>query len=221
MDSKDFEEIRELQVQHARIAISAVLQNIYEWGMKAKPKHIVELGVSKETLANKVLTMIAKRFDSTFISCDLFDFNTVNSYSKWFFVQAHDIDFAKVYLEYCASIGAGPWIDLLFVDTDEKYLHTKEEIKFWYPFLENRCMVMWRCTNLKKELIYPGGLKTNLGWDNQRGVIRALEEYHKTTFNEGIEFEQKLMDQIALSGFWEMKHYPWGAGLTILRRGYV
>jgi hypothetical protein len=216
MDSTDFEEIRTIQRKYPKIAISSVLPYIYEWGIKAAPLHIVELGVSKEALANKVLTLVAEKFDSTFISCDLYDFETVNSYSKWHFVQAHDIEFAKGYWEFCASIGIGPWIDLLFIDTDEKYPHTKEEIEHWYPFLEKKCTVMWRCTNLKKELIYPGGIKTNLGWDNERGVVRALEEHYKWKIPEECEIDGIWRDPQGID--WEIHHYPWGAGLTVLRR---
>ncbi len=211
--SADLKIVKELQVEFARIAISAVLPQIYQWGMVSEPKHIVELGVSKEALANKVLTLIAKRFGSTFLSCDLYDFKNVNSYEKWMFIKGHDIGFSKNYVEDCKSMGIDHRIDLLFIDTDELYPHTKQEIHCWYPFLNHKSTVMWRCTNLKKELVYPGDLRTNLGWNNERGVIRALEEYHQTSFDEGVEFVRQV-------GMWEVIHYPWGAGLTILRRGY-
>ena len=202
----DLEQIEKLQVKYARIAISTVLLYIYEFGMMARPKIIVELGVSKEALANRVLEMVARRFNSIFVSCDLYDFKHVCSYEKWHFVQSDDITFGKHF-----SIKSD--IDLLFIDTDELYPHSGQEIETFFPLLNERCTVMFRCTNLKKELTYENGAKTHLGWDNQRGVIRAIEEYLGDKFDESHLFLKIVRD-------WEVIHYPWGAGITILRRGY-
>ncbi|MCJ7747943.1 MAG: class I SAM-dependent methyltransferase [Desulfobacterales bacterium] len=200
-------QVKEIQAKYPQIAIYAMLPYIYEFGMMAEPKFIVELGVSKEALANKVLEIVARRFNSDFISCDLYDFGSVCKYEKWIFVQSDDIRFGKFLLEDKDKV------DLLFIDTDELYPHTKEEIETFFPRLNDPCTVMFRCTNLRKELVYQDGVKTHLGWDNQRGVIRAIEEYLEESFDESNQFQKVVKD-------WEVIHYPWGAGLTVLRRGY-
>jgi hypothetical protein len=76
---------------------------------------------------------------------------------------------------------------------------------------------MFRCTNLKKRLAYEDGSSTNLGWDNDRGVIRVIENILDMDLDENREF---LLRSVSGSdGFlYDVDHYPWGAGLTILRR---
>jgi hypothetical protein len=97
------------------------------------------------------------------------------------------------------------------IDTDELYDHVKQEIEYYFPLLAPSCTVMFRCTNLQKTLYYPDGTSTSYGWDNNRGVIRALEDYFKTRFTEKFEFTACIDD-------WLIEHKPWGAGLTTLRR---
>jgi hypothetical protein len=204
-------EIETLAVKNQRLAIHTSLKDIYREACEVAPRLIVELGVSKEALANKVLVRVAELFDSVFISCDLYDFTDACKYSQWYFVQAHDLDFAKVFGEYCASIGVNPEIDLLFIDTDELYPHTLQEIEAWFPYLARFGTVMWRCTNLQRRLIYEDGSSTNLGWNNERGVIRAIEEYLGEKFDETILFNHPVKD-------WRVRHWPWGGGLTIMSR---
>lgn len=198
----EFSKIKDL---YPGIAITAVLSYILKWGMMAMPKRIVELGVSKEALANKVLQLVAERWWADFHSCDVYDYSKVCRYDRWTFHQANDIDLGHVW-----DKGS---IDLLFIDTDELYPHTKEEIDTWFPHLSKRATVMFRCTSLETQLYYEDGRVTGLGWDNKRGVIRAIEEYLGMKFNEFLPF-RTFIDP------WEIIHYPWGAGLTVLRRGY-
>jgi hypothetical protein len=51
----------------------------------------------------------------------------------------------------------------------------------------------------------------DLGWDNQRGVIRALEDYFHKSFNENEEFTDYCHP-------WIIKHYPYCSGFTLLER---
>lgn len=205
------EDTRILAQQNERIAIHACLEEILVQGVKVKPKLIVELGVSKEALANKVLGYIARLFDSNFISCDLYDFSNVQNYEKWHFIQSDDIRFGRNFSGFCLSKSIEPFIDLLFIDTDELYDHVKKEIEIFFPLLSFKGMVMFRCSNLKKYLCYPDGKTTSLGWDNERGVIRVIEEIIGDKFDETNLFEGTIGD-------WAIKHVPWGAGLTVMRK---
>jgi hypothetical protein len=197
-------DVRALVEANRRIAIHASLEDIFREAMETKPKTIVELGVSKEALANKVLAMVAEAFDADFYSCDKEDFRHVCAYPKWRFFLSDDIDFADGYF--------GSRIDLLFIDTDELFDHVREEIRAWFPKLAAGASVMFRCTNLAKILYYADKSSTCLGWNNDRGVIRALG------FELGIRFDETKPYE-GTQGGWRIKHWPWGGGLTVLRNG--
>ena len=209
MDSR--ENVRELARQHDRIAIAACLPMIYEEARAAKPKLIVELGVSREALANKVLAWVAEENEATFVSCDLYDFSDVCKYPNWYFYQVEAMMLATRWRQTCADLQVLPNVDLLFVDLDEKYETTRGVFLLWGSFLKEGSTLMLRCTNLKKELVYADGRRTNLGWDNERGVMRAVEEDLGVYFDEAKPFSGKL------NGY-HVEHIPWGAGLTVLRR---
>ena len=209
MDTR--EKVRELARQYDRIAIAACLPMIYEEAHALKPKLIVELGVSREALANKVLAFVAEENGSTFFSCDLYNFSDVCKYPKWSFFQVEARRFAYLFREICNGRNIAPSVDLLFVDCDERYETTLGILMLWVPFLVDGSTIMLRCTNLAKELIYKDRRSTNLGWDNERGVIRAAELVCGVQFDETKEFSGKQKG-------YEVKHIPWGAGLTVLRR---
>jgi len=199
-------DVNRLASENKGIAIHAVLEHIFMAAAMAQPKVIVELGVSKEALANKVLAMVAAINDADFWSCDLYDFSKVCSYPKWRFWQGHDLEFAKQ-----ADPFSKQKIGLLFVDTDELYEHVREEIGTFFPLLADGATVIFRCTNLQKKLVYKDGSTTFKGWDNERGVIRAIEDALNVRFDETNEYEGQQ------NGF-NVKHWPWGAGLTVLRK---
>lgn len=192
-------------------AIHASLSDIFLLSINAKPKLIVELGVSSSALANKVLWRVADLFNADLISCDYFDYFHVCNYKKWYFNCEDDISFSKHFINYCECLQIDPKIDILLIDTDELYPHTKYEIENWFPYLNKKCTIFFRCTNLKPLLYYKDGTVTDLGWNNQRGVIKALEEYFNTSFDETEEFEMEINN-------WKIKHSPYGAGLTTLIR---
>jgi hypothetical protein len=211
MDLTDMrEKVLELARENERIAIAACLPMIYEEARAAKPKMIVELGVSREALANKVLALVAEENEATFVSCDLHDFSEVCRYPRWYFYQVEARMLAVRFRQTCEDLKIPPRVNLLFVDCDEKYETTRGILMLWKSFLQAGSTVMLRCTNLKKELVYADGRRTNLGWDNERGVMRAVEEELGIWFDETREYSGKI------NGY-EVKHIPWGAGLTTLR----
>ena len=205
------EKIKGLAKKYERIAIASCLPMILEEARAAKPKLIVELGVSREALANKVLAFVAEENGAVLMSCDLYDFSHVCGYTKWHFYQVEARRLAHLFRQLCDEIRVPPEVDLLFVDCDERYETTRGILKVWAPHLAGGGAVMLRCTNLQKDLIYADGRRTNLGWDNERGVIRAAEEEFGIMFDETKPFSGKV------NGY-EVKHIPWGAGLTVLRR---
>jgi hypothetical protein len=193
---------------HWRIAVHAVLPEIFDATVLAAPKLIVELGVSKEALANKALVAAAELFGARVASCDLGDFSYVCGYPLWSFCRGDAREFGR---RYRTLAGGTQSVDVLLVDCDELYETTRGIIRAWMPNLAPACTVMFRCTNLAKILHYKDGTSTGLGWDNGRGVIRALEDELGVSFDETEPFEWTLNG-------WQVKHIPWGAGLTVLRR---
>lgn len=192
-----------------RIAVHAVLPEIFDAVMDAAPQLIVELGVSKEALANKVLVAAAEAFEAKVISYDIYDFSGASSYPSWIFFKGDARDCGRMFADWVAT--GYPLIDVLLIDCDELYDTTRAIWQAWAPCLAPKCTVMFRCTNLAKTLHYADGTSTGLGWDNSRGVIRVLEDELGISFDETKPFEG------VLNG-WQVKHIPWGAGLTVLRR---
>jgi hypothetical protein len=191
-----------------RIAVHAVLPEIFGATVLAAPKLIVELGVSKEALANKALVTAAEMFGARVVSCDLGDFSDACRYPRWSFCRGDARDFGR---KFRTLAGGTQDVDVLLIDCDELYDTTRAIWQAWAPNLAPKCTVMFRCTNLAKILHYEDGTSTALGWDNNRGVIRAMEDELGIIFDETKPFEG------ILNG-WQVKHVPWGAGLTVLRR---
>jgi hypothetical protein len=185
-----------------------VLPEIFDAAVQAAPQLIVELGVSREALANKALVVAAKLVGARVVGCDLGDFSDVCSYPPWSFCRGDARDFGR---KFRTLAGGTQDVDVLLIDCDEKYETTREIIRAWMPNLAPKCTVMFRCTNLAKALHYEDGTSTTLGWDNGRGVIRAVEDELGISFDETRPYE-------GMENGWKVKHIPWGAGLTVLRR---
>lgn len=119
-------------------------------------------------------------------------------------------EFAGRFLEFCRGKGITPLIDLLFIDTSHYYEHTVQEIKAWLPFVSARGKVIFHDTNLKVLGPRRDGC-FQLSWDNQRGVIRAIEEYLGVAIDENKDFSDQFGD-------WMVRHWPNCNGLTIMDR---
>ncbi len=208
-------DIQALVIQHKHIAIHAVVMDVfYEIvHMQPKPNLIVELGVGVKGLRTQAVCRAASLHDAVLIGCDIADCRGCGNswYPKWYFFQKDARQFADEFQNICQTLNIEPVIDVLFIDTDELYETTKTIYLKWKTYLALHSLIMFRCSNLQKTLYYADGSTTRLGWDNQRGVIRVIEEVIGGKFDE-----TKVFNGI-ING-WRIKHIPWGAGLTILRR---
>ena len=88
--------------------------------------------------------------------------------------------------------------------------HTVQEIDCWFPFLSESARVFFHDTNLQEIFERRDGTK-DFGWDNDRGVIRALEKYFGQPFSEKEDF-------VDYRRGWLIKHFAICNGLTILAR---
>lgn len=192
-----------------RTDISDHLVTLFAESLSVIPRTIVELGV-REGESTFVMERVARIFGANLVGVDIDDCEFSNTYDKRFFVRSDDIEFARRFDAWCTENGVSPRIDVLVIDTSHLYEHTAQEIEHWFPFLADRTKVFFHDTNLKE--IYrrrDGSLGT--AWNNQRGVIRALEDFFGTTFDENEDF-------VDYRNGWLIKHHAVCNGLTILER---
>jgi cephalosporin hydroxylase len=205
--SQDLQEIRERALVPGDI--DEHLELMFTEALLLRPQLIVELGV-RGGVSTFVFERVARRCKSSIVSVDIDDCSDISTYERWHFVQADDVQFAAKFPDFCRQGGIGPSIDLLFIDTSHYYEPTVQEIRAWFPLLSTRAKVILHDTNLR--VIGPREDGTiQLSWDNERGVIRALEEYL------GIRVDESGTFQEVASG-WLIRHWPNCNGLTILDR---
>ncbi len=192
-----------------RTDINDHLLTIYRESIQINPDLIVELGV-RGGESTFVLERVAKKCNSILVSVDIEDCSGISNYDRWFFVKNDDIEFAKGFKKWCQRKSIKPEIDILFIDTSHLFHHTKEEIKHWFPYLSNRAKVIFHDTNMGFLIRRKDGSYEN-GWDNKRGVIRAIEEFCEKKFNEKIAFQEECKE-------FKITHHPYCGGLTILTK---
>ncbi|MBN1545049.1 MAG: class I SAM-dependent methyltransferase, partial [Syntrophaceae bacterium] len=144
------------------------------------------------------------------VSVDIEDCRNVSSYRDRIFVQMDDIAFASSFSEWCRKREIEPQIDILFIDTSHLYDHTVSEIRSWFPFLADRAKVLFHDTNMHDVFVRKDG-STGRGWDNERGVIRAIEEYLSVSFDEEKDF-------VTFKDGWVIKHASICNGFMVMNR---
>lgn len=189
--------------------ISDHLETLFLESLDISPKLIVELGVG-DGESTFVLERVARLWGSTLVSVDIEDCRDVSSYRKRIFIRQDDISFAGAFEDWCKEKVLVPRIDILFIDTSHLYDHTVAEIRSWFPFLSARAKVFFHDTNMKDVFVRKDG-STGKGWDNERGVIRAVEEYFNTSFDESRDFS------MIMNG-WVIRHYTVCNGFMVMER---
>jgi cephalosporin hydroxylase len=208
--ASNFRELDQVRA-HARTLtdIDEHLELMFTEGLLARPRLIVELGV-RGGASTFVFERVAEVVNASLISADLDDCASSCSSPRWHFFRGDDVHFSRVFPAFCHQRAINPLIDLLFIDTSHYYDHSVQEISSWFPLLSSRAKVMFHDTNLK-----PIGPRKDgcfaLGWDNQRGVIRAVEEHLGISIDEG-----KPCTRMAAG--WLLRHWSNCNGLTILDR---
>jgi cephalosporin hydroxylase len=189
--------------------ISSHLETIFLEALRATPRLIVELGVrtGESTL---VFVKVARRCGATLVSVDIDPCSSVCKYDKWHFVQEDDVRFGQRFADWCLEHDVSPKIDVLFIDTSHLYQHTLAEIDAWFPHLGAQAVVFFHDTNLRR-FFRRRDHTIGRGWNNSRGVIRALETRFGARFDERRPFRRELER-------WQVLHDPVCNGLTILTR---
>jgi hypothetical protein len=193
--------------------ISDHLSSLFFFALDARPKLMVELGTDVGE-STRVLLAAASITKSTLLSIDIEDCKQLPLPFKehWHFVQSDDIGFGKAgFIEWCLHRSIEPQIDLLFIDTSHKYLHTKEEILVWSPYLSDHAIMLFHDTNMGTGPYARMNGSIGFGLDNKRGVIKAIEEFL------GRQYDEKSFFCDLTKGYLIM-HYPNCNGLTILKK---
>ena len=192
-----------------RTAINEHLETLFLETLSMKPRLIVELGVARGESA-RGFAQVARLSGAKLVSVDLTDCSRALDWQEWNFIQQDDIEFAREFPGWCRERQIEPVIDVLFIDTSHYFEHTLEEIRSYFPFLADHAKVFFHDTNLETYIFRKDG-SMDLGWDNSRGVIRALEVYFGRKFNEKEEFTDFVTPYV-------IKHYPYCSGLTVLEK---
>lgn len=178
----------------------------------AEPVLVVELG-TRGGESTRSLLDAASQSGATMLSVDINDCD-IGDHShrdRWHFEQADDTVFAGRFNEWCREKNLEPVIDVLFIDTSHEYEHTCRELAAWLPFVAEKGVVMLHDTNMGKGIFRRLDLSLDKSWNNQRGVIRAIEEMLGTRYDENALFSD-------IHAHWLVAHLPYSNGLTILKR---
>jgi cephalosporin hydroxylase len=205
--SKELAEIRKFASTPSDI--NEHLESMFAEALVLRPKLIVELGVRGGT-STFVFERVAGLCEASIVSVDIEDCSSISSYPQWHFFRGDDVAFANQFKDFCRQRSLSSRIDLLFIDTSHYYDHTIEEIRAWFPLLSPRAKVIFHDTNMK--LVGPRKDRCfELSWNNDRGVIRAIEEY----LGIGIDETTETMEY---AKGWLIRHTPKCNGLTIMDR---
>jgi cephalosporin hydroxylase len=181
----------------------------------ARPKLIVELG-TRGAVSTRALLAAAEVCDALLVSVDIEDCSRLDMperfVRRWTFVRSDDIAFAGEPFEaFCAARRLPPLAQAIFVDTSHLYEHTRAEIAHWLPRLSAEGVMMFHDTNMGDGWFRRLDGRVSRGWDNARGVIRAIEERFGRRWDETTYFAD------VADGFL-VRHAPWSSGFTVLRR---
>lgn len=190
------------------------LGSIFAETVRAGPALIVELG-TRGGISTLALLAAAEVANAHVLSVDIEDCSGVDIPARfrrrWHFRLGDDVAFAgEPFERFCAEMGLSTQADVIFLDTSHVYEHTREEIDRWLPRLAPGGAMIFHDTNMSTWFRSLDG-KVRRGWNNERGVIRAVEERLGRRYEAGTYF-------VDIADGFLIEHRPWCNGLTVLRR---
>lgn len=191
------------------------LATIFFETVAARPRLIVELG-TRGGISTRALLAAAAASDALLLSIDIVDCSRIAIpdplRGRWSFVQSDDVAFAgEPFAAFCAARGLPAETHAVLLDTSHEYLHTLAEIRAWLPRLAQGGVMMFHDTNMGNGWFRRLDGKVEPGWDNQRGVMRAIEETFGRSYDEATFFADTV-DGYAI------RHMPWSSGLLVLKK---
>lgn len=197
--------------------ISSHLPALFCYTIMQQPKLIVEAGVRGGESTTAFLKALKFCDRVKLIGLDI-ECSCASSYpisSDTLFICMNDLDFTNYYQN---SFIQNSKIDIVFIDTSHLYQHTMQELKIFEPLLSENGAMIFHDSNVTpiNNTSYArinGTYGSAAG--NTRGVTQALKEHFKIAFDEHkyCNFILKKEDHL-----WQLIHYPYCNGLTILKR---
>ena len=194
--------------------ISEHLNLLYFYLHSAKPRNILELG-TRGGESTKVLEKYCRDMNIVGKSFDLDAAPDWLMNSKnWKHFEGDDIHLGATLTSTQMWPDGSEFthLDFIFLDTSHEYSHTKEELEIYVPLLKNGIgAIAFHDTNLTSSPTIRLDGTVGFGWDNKRGVARAIEEYF------GFKFvEESLQVQSISNGEFLFYHQPWCNGFSVL-----
>jgi hypothetical protein len=193
--------------------ISDHLGPIFYFTTDRDPKLIVELG-TRGGESTRALLAAAQVSDATMLSLDIDNSGGLDLpyRDRWNFIQADDVAFGKErFPGWCEERNLDPKADVIFLDTSHEYEHTKQELEVWMPHLRRGGVMLLHDANMGNGLYGRLDGSIGWGWDNERGVIRAVEEYIGRKYDEKALFSDLVDD-------FQLLHLPYCNGLTVIKK---
>jgi cephalosporin hydroxylase len=196
--------------------ISDHLGTLFSETVATRPRLVVELG-TRGGESTRVLIAAASVSGASVLSVDIDEAPAleVPGRERWTFVRSDDVAFGREvagFRAWCGERGLGPQADVIFIDTSHLYEHTREEIEVWHHHLAPAGALLFHDTNMGSGVFSRlDGTISASGWDNQRGVIRAVEEFL------GRRYDERSFFTDVARGFL-VTHRPNCNGFTVLRR---
>lgn len=191
------------------------LGTIFYEAVASRPRLLVELG-TRGGMSTRALLAAAEMCGAQVLSVDIEDCSGIalpeRFRPRWSFIYADDVAFAgQGFADFCAARGLPARAEVILVDTSHEYAHTRAEIAAWVPRLAPGGVLLFHDTHMGTGWYRRLDGKAEPGWNNQRGVIRAIEEFLGRQYDERTFF----VDQAA--GYL-VRHVPWSNGFTVLRK---
>jgi predicted O-methyltransferase YrrM len=193
--------------------ISDHLGIIFHAATEAAPTFMVELG-TRGGASTRALLAAASVTEARLLSVDINDCSPIDVpfRDRWHFVKADDVEFGRTgFRNWCHDRSIEPVIDVLFIDTSHEYEHTRQEINTWSQYLSDRGTLILHDTNMGTGTYARYDGSVDIGWDNRRGVMRALEEFVGRQYDEN-SFFSDVTDKHSVI------HFPNCNGLTIVKK---
>ena len=182
------------------------------------PTIIVEAGVRGGDGSTIALQEIPTLIPAHLIGIDIVNCSRV--YSKIInsrFVQMDDLVFPTYFKALKLNKNT---VDFVFIDTSHEQEHTYKEIEVFTSILSDYGVLAFHDSNVTP---LNGGTSYQLinnninyvGAVNPRGVTAALKKYFNCDFNE---YAYNNITVLGGNSLWQMVHYPYCNGLTILKR---
>lgn len=191
-----------------RTALSGHLATLFWECMRSRPDLVVEVGV-RSGESTEVFCRAAEHYNGTVVSVDIAPPLRLFDYPKWVFYQERSEELGRRFEAVQRDLGLGP-IDVLFLDSSHLYDETVVELEAWLPHLSPTALLICHDTAMGSRFRATDGTLRS-GWDNKRGVSRALEEVL------GISIDERE-NAVRIDDGWLLSHTPLSSGLTMLAR---